>query len=436
MSQAAVARSAGQSVRSQAWWKGLTKQHRLIAIATFLGWTLDGYETYALIATVKVIVADLAPNAGNPSFLAGLAIGLTLLGWGIGGLIGGVLADRFGRRPVMIWSIVIYALFTGLTALSPSYEVLIALRFMTGLALGSEWCTGASMIQEQWPERARTKGACFVQSGFGVGSLLAALVWLLVGFADPGEWRWVFVMGAIPGLLVVWLRRKLPESERWERATESLRQEGGTSKTPARRLLEDLDARRTILTLLVVSLATVVGWYAVASFLPTAAEELAHAKGMENPGRFVSWTLILYTIGSVCGYWAAAFIADRFGRRRLIGLFLLGSFILTVVVYLWTGPAWAFMALVVVNGAFTLGGFAWIPIYVPELFGSAVRATASGVVFNATRLIAWVGPILTGTLIAAFGGVKVAAITMGLIYLLALAVVPLLRETRGDPLPD
>jgi MFS family permease len=336
----------------------------------------------------------------------------------------------------MIWSIIAYAALTGLTALSPSLEVLIALRFLTGLALGSEWCTGASMIQEKWPERSRTKGACFVQSGFGVGSLIAALVWLIVGYLDPGGWRWVFLVGAIPGLMVFWLRRKLPESERWERATERLREAGDSAKTPARRLLDDPAARRTVLLLLVVSMATVVGWYAVASFLPVAAKNLAEAAGMGNPGRFVSWTLIAYTVGSVCGYWAAAFVADRFGRRRLIAVFLLGSYALTVLVYLWSGPAWAFMAIVLVNGAFTLGGFAWIPIYVPELFGSAVRATASGFVFNATRLVAWVGPILTGTLIAAFGGVKLAAICMGVVYLIALTVVPQLRETRGEPLPD
>ena len=424
---------AGRATTAQPksrWWQELTPAHRRVAAGTFLGWTLDGYETYALIATVQVIVADLAANSSRPDFMAGLAIGITLLGWGIGGLVGGVLADKIGRRPVMLWSIVLYATFTGLTALVPSFALLIVLRFLTGLALGSEWCTGASMIQEAWPERARTKGAAIVQSGFGVGSLIAALVWLLIGYADPEGWRWMFVVGILPGLLVFWLRRNIPESERWEKATKDTEE-----RTPLRSLLGDDSARSTVLLLLVVSLATVIGWYAISSFLPKAATALAEEQGVGNVTRFTSWTLIVYTVGSVCGYWTAAWVAERFGRVKLITVFLIGSFVMTIALYSWKGSPTVFMVLAFVNGAFTLGGFAWIPLYVPELFGSAVRATASGFVFNATRLVAWVGPLITGTLITVFGGVSTAAICMGVVYLLALAVVPKLRETRGEPLP-
>src|SRR6185312_16354647 len=168
---------------------------------------------------------DQAPSA---AIYAGLAIGITRLGWGIGGLGGGILADYFGRKRMMMLSVLLYALLTGFTALSTSLTMLIAMRFLTGLAIGAEWSTGIALVAESWPDHARPKGLGLLQSGFGAGSVLAAVVWLVLSQTRPlgdDTWRLIFVVGALPALCVFYLMRALDESERWLTAVRECRWE-------------------------------------------------------------------------------------------------------------------------------------------------------------------------------------------------------------------
>ena len=165
-----------------AWYAGLQPMHWRILTASFLGWIFDGYESFALILVLPAMLTSLlTPEqlASGPIW-GGIAIGGTLLGWGIGGLVGGVLADYIGRKRMMLWSVFLYAVFSGFTALSTGFWSMLALRFLTGIALGSEWSTGVALLAETWPERARPKGCGFLQSGFGWGTFLAAVVWLLL----------------------------------------------------------------------------------------------------------------------------------------------------------------------------------------------------------------------------------------------------------------
>src|SRR6202795_4072045 len=158
------------------WYDELTSMHWRVLRASFLGWIFDGYETLALVVVLAPMLHSvLTPEqAASTPVYAGIVIGITLLGWGLGGLIGGVLADYVGRKRMMLWSVFLYALFSGLTALSPNLFALCALRFLTGLAMGSEWSTGVALLSETWPERARAKGAGFLQPGFGWGALRGA----------------------------------------------------------------------------------------------------------------------------------------------------------------------------------------------------------------------------------------------------------------------
>lgn len=430
------------------WYAGLTRRHRTVLAATFGGWTFDGYETFALIVVVGPMLTDLLhnPSPASLTFHAGLAIGLTLLGWGIGGIVGGILADYIGRKRMMTLAIFGYALFTGLTALSTSFEMLVAMRILTGIAMGSEWSTGTALIQETWPERARTKGAGFMQSGFGFGTLLAALVWYFLGSSGPHAWRWMFVIGIAPAFIILYIRRRLTESERWQTAVAEKRWEATEGAAAAAHngkrpftlveVLREPESRKAVLLTLIASLGTIVGWYAVSAFLATYVAEVATAHHVD-PTHWVHLSSILYNVGSILGYLVSGFVADAIGRKAFVGLIFAGSLVMTPVTYFWGhwGGVESLMVVALINGIFTLGGFAWFPIYLPELFSSSVRSTACSFVFNATRLIAWVGPIISGSLIAHFGSVSQAAVYMGLAYLLGLAVLPFLRETKGKGLP-
>jgi len=204
------------AVQAGPWYKGLTPKHWRVLWASFLGWIFDGYETFALIVAIGPILTTLLPPEARSQLgtYAGLTIGVTLLGWGVGGVIGGTITDYIGRKRMMIYSILGYALFTGLTAFSWNVESLIVLRFLTGMAMGSEWSTGATLIAETWPDGARPKGAGFMQSGFGFGTFLASFVWYLVHPLGPQAWRWLFVVGVMPAFFVFYIRRKIDESQR------------------------------------------------------------------------------------------------------------------------------------------------------------------------------------------------------------------------------
>src|SRR5450432_964434 len=207
------------------WYGTLTRIQWKTLIAANLGWMFDGYETFALILTVGVALRQLLDPGQFPQIpaYAGTVIAVTLLGWGIGGILGGILADYIGRRRTMIYAILAYSLITGLSALAFDWMSFALLRFLVGIAIGSEWSTGASITAEVWPDHARGKGAGLMQCGLGIGFFLASLIWLYVAPFGPGAWRIMYVIGVLPALFVLWIRTGIQESEPWEHTNESRR---------------------------------------------------------------------------------------------------------------------------------------------------------------------------------------------------------------------
>ena len=194
------------------WYRLLNKSQWSTLIAANLGWMFDGYETYAVVLSVGVALRELLDPSqyGQVPVYAGTIIGLTLLGWGIGGLIGGLLADYLGRKRTMILAILAYSITTGLSAFAWDWISFVALRFLVGIAIGSEWVTGASIISELWPDRARGRGVGLMQCGFGIGFFLAAFAWLFVGTMGPHAWRYMFLIGVLPALMTLWVRSAIP----------------------------------------------------------------------------------------------------------------------------------------------------------------------------------------------------------------------------------
>jgi MFS family permease len=436
------------------WYDGLESRHWRVLTASFLGWVFDGYEAYALVIVMPFVLGSmLSPEmAANKSVWAGLAIGITLLGWGIGGMMGGVLADYIGRKRMMLWSVFFYALFTGLTAFATDFWIFCSLRLITGFAMGSEWCTGVALLAETWPNRARPKGAGFLQSGFGVGTLIAALVWLVLNDLQPlgaETWRLVFVVGALPAFFCLYIRRSIDESDRWLSAVREQRwaatEDGapGAAHASGKRpftlaeIFREAESRRRVVLTFLLSLTTTVGWWAISSWLPAYATSLAKLAGLPNPVQWGIRAALIYTAGAVVAYLVSGFIADAIGRRMYLFLTFGGCLITTAITYLWADSPGGLLVSACINGFFTLGcAYSWMAIYPAELFTSSVRATAAAFIFNAARLIAWVFPIIAGTLIQTFGSIPRAAMTMASIYVLGLIVPWFVPETRGKPLPQ
>jgi len=443
--------SSGRAVPyNEPWYAGLNAMHWRILAASFMGWIFDGFESFALIVViVPMLHSLLAPDQmANLSSWAGLCIGTTLLGWGIGGLIGGTLADYVGRKRMMLWSVFLYALFTGFTALSPNYWMMVGLRMLTGIAMGSEWSTGVALLAETWPERARPKGCGFLQSGFGWGTFLAALTWLILGGWMPlgaETCRLMFVAGAVPAMFVLYICRNVKESEKWLiamreqrwHATEQDAAHGGKRPFTLTEIFREPESRRRVLLTFLLSLATTVGWWAVANLLGRYIGGVAKVAGYADPQSWSTWAELVYTTGAIIAYLMSGFVIDMIGRRPFIFIAYLGSIIMVPVTYLWLSTPEAILASAFVNGFFTLGcAYTWMAIYPAELFTSSVRSTAASFIFNATRLIAWMFPVIAGTMIQTFGGIPRTAMTLGSIYVLGLIVPWFLPETKGKPLPE
>jgi MFS family permease len=432
------------------WYRSLTRSQWRALIATNLGWLFDGYEAYALFLTVGPAMHSLLEPSQYPQIPAyiGTVVAITLLGWGIGGFIGGILADYIGRKRTMIYAILAYSILTGLTALSFSWISFALLRFLVGIAIGSEWATGSSMMAELWPKEARGKGAGLMQCGLGIGFFLASLIWLFVGAYGPDAWRYMFLIGILPALLTLYIRTSIEESQTWQqsdtrrRAANTRRLSGAALSAEDRALtrftVADLFAepetrRRTIIAFL-MSLTTTLAWWGISSWVPPYIASVAAKTGLPGP-QWASYAGMAYNFGAILGYISFGFLADALGRKPITMLFFAGALLLTPVLFLWTQDLNLLLVAAAVNAFFTLGQYSWMAVWLPELFPTRSRATGIAFCFNAPRFIAFLGPLFAGVLIVQFGGFSHAAMLISCIYVLGFVVAPFLPETKGKPLP-
>lgn len=432
------------------WYKELSRAQWNTLAASNLGWMFDGFETYALILTAGPALRQLLDPSQHgqiPAYI-GTIIAITLLGWGLGGLLGGILADYIGRKRTMIIAILAYSVMTGLSALSFDWISFAILRFLVGVAIGSEWATGTSMIAELWPDRARGKGAGLMQCGLGLGFFLASLAWLFIAPHGEGAWRYMYLLGVLPALITLWIRIAIPESKLWEAANAKRKAAlekkrsgtaGATEEKLARFTLIDLfsepELRRRAIIVFLMSLTTTLGWWGISTWVPPFIGSMAAAQGLSQQA-WASYAGMAYTAGSVTGYIALGFLADAYGRKPVTIAFFVLALVLTPVLFLTTGDPGLLLVLAFVNAIFSNGQYTWMPVWLPELFPTRMRATALAFAFNGPRFVAFLGPLISGTLIAQFGGYGQAAMIVALIYVVGIIATPLLPETRGKPLPS
>lgn len=406
----------------------LTSYERLVLAAAWLGWIFDSMDAtiYALVLTPAL--KELLGTRGTPEnvgWYGGIIFAIFLVGWALGGVVFGVLADRIGRARTLVITILIYAVFTAMAGLAQTWWQLALYRFVTALGIGGEWASGATLVAEVWPESRRVKGAGVLQSAWGAGYFLAAGLYFLLG---GHGWRLMFFVGLAPALIAVLIRMKVREPQRWQEARVR-----DQRRTEIRELFSPLFRRDTLVGAALAFVA-VFGLWGATNWTPTLVRELVQKRSLaaDELVRMVSYATMSLNAGAIVGYLAFAPIAERLGRRGAFLIMLAGSAISLPATFLGPSSYGALLMLLPVLGFFSNGIFTGFPIYLPELFPTRIRATGSGFCFNSGRVLAAAGPFLTGVLVARLGTFARAASAIALIYVLGIVVLAWARETRGQ----
>jgi len=408
------------------WYQDITPyQWRVLACAC-LGWALDIMDGYLYAIVLFPAMSDLLQTTGSAviGWYGGIVLSIFMAGWALGGLVFGPIADRYGRAKTMAITILIYAGFTGLCGIAGSWQELAFYRFMTGLGIGGEWSAGAALIAESWPERSRAKAAGIMQSCGGIGFFFASLLYLVVG---PYGWRWVFAFGILPAIVAFYIRRSLEEPKRWIQAKAEKRPLAAIFKKPM---------RRDVLVGTGLAVIATFGYQGAIQWVPSWISAMLHAQGTKSVIPQVSLITTVLNFGGMIGCLIFPFVAERLGRKRALLSYFLGALIFVPTTFFLAETF--FQALVVspLMGFFAAGVFAGFAIYFPELFPTAIRATAQGFCYNFARIVSAVAPIAVGAIVSAYGSFAPAIAIVSLVYLLAFIVLIYARETKGQALPD
>jgi MFS family permease len=363
-----------------------------------------------------------------------------LAGWAAGGICFGIVADYIGRTKALVATILIYSLFTGLSALSQSWWQLASFRFITGLGLGGEWAAGAALVAEVWPDRLRAKAGAMLQSAAAFGYFFAALITRAV---DVGSWRYVYLVGAIPAVFVLFIRLSVKEPERWVEVRDQRR----LAKKEPKHKTSELDAftlkqlfgpelRRDTIVASSLAFTVLLALWGATMWIPSVIREVGAREGLSlaDQNRYATYGVMLLNGGSLFGYLGFGPLADRFGRRAAFLCFFIGGVILFPVTFLLTKGTTQIFFLLPLVGIFTLGITSGFPIYLPELFPTRVRTTGVGLCYNLGRIVTAGGVLITGALVGFFGSYAKAASSVSLIYLVGIVLLAFARETRGKQL--
>jgi MFS family permease len=427
-------------VKPNSWRHSVTRYQWLVLFVAWLGWVFDSMDSTIYALVLQPALHDLLRSPGGGSvtsevigWYGGIIFSIFLIGWAIGGVVFGVLADYFGRTKALVFTILIYAVFTGMAALSQTWWQLALFRFITALGIGGEWAAGAALVAEVWPEDKRTKAAGLLQSAWAAGFLVAAVLNLLLRNCG---WRPIFVVGIAPAVVALFIFLWVKEPERWVQARAEEQRAGGTRPPKLAELFAPGLARSTMVGSGLAFVA-VFGLWGATNWTPTLIRALPDLQGMNAAGLAsrVSYATMLLNVGALAGYLSFGPLADRLGRRCVFALMCLGSLVLLPITFLTPRTYAQVLLLLPLLGFFNNGIFSGFPIYLPELYPTRIRATGAGFCFNVGRVLASTGPFVTGYLVTVLGSFGRAASAVAAIYIVGLLILPFAPETKGKPLP-
>jgi MFS family permease len=467
--------SSGSTVHDPAdgpWYRGMTRYHWFVLTVAALGWLFDCLDQQLFNLARKpameslLVMADGTFDPKAVSFYGGLSTCIFMLGWATGGLIFGVVGDRLGRAKTMMITIVIYSLCTGLSALSRGFWDFAFYRFITGLGVGGEFAVGVALVAEVMPERARAHALGLLQALSAVGNFAAGAIGLLLAemlihaestkLAGWEPWRWKFVIGALPAVLALVIRSGLKEPEKWKemkaKAAASGEKLGGYGG-----LFADPRWRKNALLGMLLACSGVIGLWGIGVFSTDLVRSVFDVKfkaegftGADLEARKQRWqaiAMMMTQVGAFVSMLLAARICQRFGRKTFFALALVAAMVSTAFVFRYLDDPSDIWWMLPIMGFCQLSLFAGYAIYFPELFPTRLRSTGTSFCYNVGRFVAASGPFLLGYLTSTvFAGIsspawmsqpmRPAGIAMCASFLLGLAVLPFLPETKGRPLPE
>ncbi len=407
--------------------RDLTPVQRRSGLAAWLGWLFDGLDMHVYTLVAMPFVALLLGEAAQaqPGLVkekASIIQAAFLVGWALGGAFFGRIGDKIGRSRALMLTILTYAGFTGLSAISQEWWHLMIFRFLSALGIGGEWAVGAALLAETWPKKWRPWIAATLQTAVNIGILLACLAGWLLADEHP---RWIFVVGLLPALLTLWIRKAVPETAHWEEARARQKPPGlGELFGPAVR-----GTTWRVLWLCAVSLA---GHWAFMFWQQSHIRALPEVAARDAAGQnhAVVVALMCIIISSIFGNFVAGALAQRWGYRRAIAV-LMGAYAVAML-GAFAQPLGHTATLVVFSlVGLCQGVFGLFTMCLPPLFPTLLRTTGAGFCYNIGRLFAAGGTVFFG-LFAAVDDFRLALLYAGFLFIPAVALALLLPEPRED----
>ena len=411
-------------------------------LAAWGGWALDGMDSFIYALVLVPALTELLPRSGiavtpaNIGYYGSILFSLFLFGWGTS-MIWGPIGDRIGRVRALMLTILCYSVFTFLCGFVTNIWQLAILRVFCGIGIGGEQPVGAAYIAEEMDEDRRKMAAGLMHTGYYFGFFFAAVANYFIG-ANYG-WRWMFIFGGVPALLIGFIRYGVRESAKWEQQFGHV-QERPKMRDAFGKLFSPEYKQRTIVMSLVF-LVSIIGLWAGSIYVPTAVTQLAVRAGNapRDAARLASYASMILAIGTIIGCVMAPIIAERIGRRKAMGLYfaILGLTVAVAFGYVFYLPMNALSVFLVAVFFLGVGGanFAMYTLWLPEQYTTDCRASAIAFVSSVGRFVGVAMVFLVGAGVARYGSLGVPVAVTSLAFLLALVLLPLAEETRGKPLP-
>ncbi|MSU03767.1 MAG: MFS transporter [Pedosphaera sp.] len=447
------------------WWTGLTRYHWFVLIVAALGWLFDTMDqqlfNLARVPAMKellTVAGGLPPTPAEVAKYGGYATSIFLLGWATGGIAFGVLGDRIGRAKTMMWTILIYSICTGLSALSNNFWDFAFYRFITGLGVGGEFAVGVALVAEVMPDRSRAQAIGLLQALSTVGNITAALTSIGLGQLEQSgllsnfkAWRLMFLIGAIPALLALFIRRRLKEPERWQAAKIANQTRGKNQLGSYSELFRSPVWRKRALFGVGLACVGVIGLWGIGFYSIDLSRsvlgktfEAQGLTGVELSGKLNIWagiTSIMLNFGAFFGIYGFSALSQRIGRRPTFALGFVCAFLSTAMVFWYMRSFSDIFWMMPIMGFCILSLFGGYAVYFPELFPTHLRSTGVSFCYNVGRFVAALGPLFLGQLTGVFfkdypEPMRYAGLTMCSVFLLGILFLPFLPETKGLPLPE